>query len=99
MPSLDREEKLAMAELGNLTARILLRLQRKSTVKIRAGSLFRTPLARIGATQAPFKRPWLGFPTPSTGDAPGSQDVHRETWFPACAKPARGCKVERGEFV
>ena len=77
MPSLDREVKLAMAELGNLTARILLRLRRKSTVKIRAGSLFRTPLARIGASQAPFKRPWPGFPTPSTGHGPGSQDVHR----------------------
>jgi hypothetical protein len=31
-----------MAELGNLTACIVLRLRRKSTVKIRAGSLFRT---------------------------------------------------------
>jgi hypothetical protein len=44
-----------MAELGNLTARILLRLQGKSTVKIRAGSLFRTPQARIGATGAAFR--------------------------------------------
>jgi len=33
---------MVMAELGNLTARILLRLWRKSTVKIRAGSLFCT---------------------------------------------------------
>jgi hypothetical protein len=33
-----------MAELGNLTGGILLSLRRMSTVKIRAGSLFRTPL-------------------------------------------------------
>jgi hypothetical protein len=66
-----------MSELGNLTARIVLRLRRKSTVKIRAGSLFRTPQARIGAAQAAFQHGWDGFPTPSTGYSPGSQDVHR----------------------
>ena len=43
-----------MAELGNLTACILLRLRRKSTVKIRAGSLFHTPGDRIGPTRAAF---------------------------------------------
>ena len=43
-----------MAELGNLTARIVLPLQRKSTVKIRAGSRFHTPSARIGAARAAF---------------------------------------------
>jgi len=68
---------MATAELGNLMARILLRLRRKSTVKIRAGSLFRTPQVRIGASEAAFKRPWHGFPTPSTGHGTGSQDVHR----------------------
>jgi len=36
-----------MAELGNLTGGILLSLHRMSTVKIRAGSLFRNPLFRI----------------------------------------------------
>jgi len=36
-----------MAELGNLTARIVLSLLRMSTVKIRAGSLFRTSFAPI----------------------------------------------------
>jgi hypothetical protein len=41
-----------MAELGNLTGRILLSLRRMSTVKIRAGSLFRTPWSRIGAGEA-----------------------------------------------
>ena len=45
-----------MAESGNLTARILLRLRRKSTAKIGAGSLFRTPAARIGATRAAFQQ-------------------------------------------
>ena len=44
-----------MAELGNLTARILLRMWRMSTVKIRAGSLFRTSPARIGLLQAAFR--------------------------------------------
>src|SRR5271166_6835791 len=41
-----------VAELGNLTGGILLSLRRMSTVKIRAGSLFRTPLSRIGAGEA-----------------------------------------------
>jgi hypothetical protein len=43
-----------VAELGNLTGRILLSPQRMSTVKIRAGSLFRTPVSRIGAGEAGF---------------------------------------------
>ena len=43
-----------MAELGNLIARILLPLGRMSTVKIRAGSLFRTLTARIGPTASGF---------------------------------------------
>ena len=41
-----------MAELGNLTAGILLSPPRMSTVKIRARSLFRTPMSRIGAEGA-----------------------------------------------
>jgi hypothetical protein len=41
-----------VAELENLTAGILLSLQRMSTVKIRARSLFRTPRSRIGAGEA-----------------------------------------------
>lgn len=41
-----------MAELGNLTAGILLSPRRMSTVKIRARSLFRTPMSRIGAEGA-----------------------------------------------
>ena len=43
-----------MAELGNLTGRILLSPQRMSTVKIRARSLFRTPRSRNGAEGAGF---------------------------------------------
>ena len=43
-----------MAELGNLTGRILLSPQRMSTVKIRARSLFRTPMSRNGAEGAGF---------------------------------------------
>ena len=41
-----------MAELGNLSAGILLSPQRMSTVKIRARSLFRTPMSRNGAEGA-----------------------------------------------
>jgi hypothetical protein len=41
-----------VAELGNLTAGILLSPRRMSTVKIRARSLFRTPMSRIGAKVA-----------------------------------------------
>jgi hypothetical protein len=43
-----------VAELGNLTGRILLSPQRMSTVKIRARSLFRTPLSRNRAEGAGF---------------------------------------------
>ena len=43
-----------MAELGNLTGGILLSPQRMSTVKIRARSLFRTPMSRNGAKGAGF---------------------------------------------
>jgi hypothetical protein len=54
VPSAHREEEQAVAELGNLTARIFLSYGRMSTVKIRTGSLFRTSLARIGAWGAAF---------------------------------------------
>jgi hypothetical protein len=47
-----------MAELGNLTARIVLSLQRMSTVKIRTGSRLHTPSARIGAAHAAFGLIW-----------------------------------------
>jgi DNA replication protein DnaC len=43
-----------VAELGNPTAGILLSPWRMSTVKIRAGSLFRTPPSRIGPAGAGF---------------------------------------------
>src|ERR1700722_18308931 len=96
--------KRIVAELGNLTVCIVLRLRRLSTVKIRAGSLFRTPSARIGATRAAFRTTEPLFPRPSTGRPHGSQDVHRRRRFRACAKPAFGCKVEdaqseREEFL
>jgi hypothetical protein len=54
VPSLHREGKLAMAELENLTAGILLPLQGMSTVKIRMGSLFCTCSPRIGPAEAVF---------------------------------------------
>jgi hypothetical protein len=47
-----------MSELGNLTGGILLSPQEMSTVKIRAGSLFCTPLSRIGAEGAGFAIQW-----------------------------------------
>ena len=44
-----------MSELGNLSAGILLSPQRMSTVKIRARSLFCTPLSRNGPSGAGFE--------------------------------------------
>ena len=82
-----------MAELGNLIARILHPLERMSTVKIRAGSLFHTCPARIGPAQAAFGPSPVGFPTPSTIRVLPSQDVHRPPAFPACMKHAIRCKV------
>ena len=52
-----------MAELGNLTGGILLSLRRMSTVKIRAGSLFRTPVSRIGAANPVAGGRWLAWST------------------------------------
>jgi len=83
-----------MAELGNLTACILLRLWRKSTVKIRAGSPFHTLSTRIGPPRAAFGPSRHAFPTTSTAHYLPSQDVHRQTRFAACAQPALGCKVK-----
>jgi len=85
---------MVMTELGNLSARILLPLRRMSTVKIRTGSLFRTSQDRIGAAGAGFRTQRRVFPKPSTGRYLPAQDVHRLPAFPACAKPARGCKVK-----
>jgi hypothetical protein len=51
-----------VAELGNLTGGILLSLWRMSTVKIRARSLFRTPVSRIGAGEAGSGIRSGGFP-------------------------------------
>jgi hypothetical protein len=83
-----------MAELGNLIARILLRSQRMSTVKIRAGSLFRTSFAPIWATGAASRTRVARFPLPSTGRSFPAQDVHSPARIPACAKPVFGCKVK-----
>ncbi len=85
---------MAMAELGNLTVRIVLPLRRKSTVKIRAGSLFCTFVSRIAASGAALRRHGEGFPLPSTGRSCPSQDVHSQLGIPACAKAPFGCKVE-----
>jgi hypothetical protein len=83
-----------MAELGNLIAGIVLRLERLSTVKIRAGSLFCTSDAPVEATGAALRTRPARFPPPSTGRPYPAQDVHRPPAIPACAKPAFGCKVE-----
>jgi hypothetical protein len=90
-------------ELGNLTVCIFLPPGRLSTVKIRAGSLFCTVEARIGALEADFRFPvppiparssgQPGFPPPSTAPAAASQDVHRCHRFKTCAMPCHQCKV------
>jgi hypothetical protein len=85
---------MALTGLGNLTARILLPLERMSTVKIRAGSLFRTPGTRIGPRGAAFRIRWERFPPSSTGASLRSQDVHSQSAIPPCANAARRCKVK-----
>ena len=89
-----------MSELGNLMADILLSPWRMSTVKIRAGSLFCTPVSRIGAGGAGFApgtedktRTWSCFPRPSTAPASSAQVVHRHIEFRTCGKMASCCKV------
>jgi hypothetical protein len=87
---------LAVAELGNLTARIVLPPSRMSTVKIRAGSLFRNPHRRNWAAGARFGDLVIGFPPSSTKQPDRSQNVHRQSGIATCKKPASGCKVETG---
>src|SRR5579863_7492308 len=94
-PACTGRKKLALTGLGNLTARIVLPLMRMSTVKIRAGSLFRNPSARISPTKAPFALRLNGFPPLSTKHRRPSQDVHRSAGIPACAKLALGAKSEQ----
>ena len=87
---------MAIAELGNLTARIVLPPSRMSTVKIRARSLFRNPPDCNWASGACFGDDVIGFPPPSTRQPQRSQNVHRERGIATCKKPVSGCKVERG---
>jgi hypothetical protein len=87
-----------MAELGNLTACILLRLWRKSTVKIRAGSLFHTParpeLGLPGRLSDALAR--HRFPPPSTAHRLRAQDVHRPDWVSSLRRTrAAGAKSKR----
>jgi DNA replication protein DnaC len=65
-----------------------------STVKIRAGSRFCTPVARSEAREAALGRLGRIFPPSSTRAACPSQDVHRSSGIPACANHPAGCKVE-----
>lgn len=67
-------------------------------MKIRAGSLFRTPRSRIGPIGAGFSRCKGGFPHLSTvGDKP-SQVVHRPEAFATCGNAVSGCKVRGRAF-
>src|SRR5215472_11919420 len=66
-----------------------------STVKIRAGSLFHTPGARIGPMGAAFRPRRERFPPPSTGAFLRSQDVHSQSAIASCANDTRGFKVEQ----
>lgn len=65
-----------MPELGNLTVCIFLPPGRLSTVKIRAGSLFCTVTARIGALGAHFRPAALPIPPGSLGQSPFSSAIH-----------------------
>ena len=94
--------------MGNPTAGIFLSLGRMSTVKIRAGSLFHTPLSRIGAAKAvsdaraSFKRQPdndLGRRNVrqerfSSALHRPSQFVHRRLVFRTCGKRRAGAKSE-----
>src|SRR5580700_880680 len=70
-----------------------------STVKIRAGSPFRTSQVRIRPRGAAFRTDGLRFPPPSTGRDLPSQDVHRGSRIPACTNPATRCKVKSEDCV
>jgi len=63
-------------ELGNLTVCIFLPPSRLSTVKIRAGSLFCTVEARIGALEADFRFAVLPISLGSPGQPPFSSAIH-----------------------
>jgi hypothetical protein len=75
-------EYVVLAELGNLTARILLCLERLSTVKIRTGSLFCNASARIGPTGAAL----------ATDHPPISSALH------SAARSFTGCTQESIEY-
>ena len=86
---------MARAELGNLTVCILLPLRRKSTVKIRAGSLFRTSRTRIEAIRAAFRPRGRVFLRPPQGTA----FVHRmytgRHGFRLARNPPQGAKSKQ----
>ena len=65
-----------MPELGNLTVCIFLPPGGLSTVKIRAGSLFCTVEARIGALEADFRFAVLPIPAGKPRTAPFSSAIH-----------------------
>jgi hypothetical protein len=73
-----------VSELGNLMRSIFLSPRRMSTVKIRAGSPFCTPCARIKAKNAGFRTEEAGFPHPSTGRHCPSQLVHSGKLYATC---------------
>jgi hypothetical protein len=85
---------MIVSERGNLTGGIFLSISRMSTVKIRARSLFRTPLSRIGATGADSGVNRRGFPRLCTAPAGPSQVVHRHLEFRTCRNLPPRCKVE-----
>ncbi|HEY1660502.1 MAG TPA: hypothetical protein VGG14_19280 [Candidatus Sulfotelmatobacter sp.] len=63
-----------------------------STVKIRAGSLFRNPQPPIGAKSAAFRTGEAGFPHPSTGWGRPSQVVHKRRLDATCGFGEMGAK-------
>jgi DNA replication protein DnaC len=67
-------------------------------VKIRTGSLFRTPRSRIGPIGAGFSRCKGGFPHLSTVGFRPSQVVHRPEAFATCGNAGSGCKVRGRAF-
>jgi hypothetical protein len=92
-PAQYREVQTRLSGLGNLTGGILLSLGRMSTVKIRAGSLFRNSPSRSGPGRADFRSGGRIFPPVSTDSAGAAQDVHRARMFRTCGKPGSRCRV------
>jgi hypothetical protein len=84
-----------MAGLENLTGGIVLSLWRMSTVEIRTGSQFRTPVPRIGPTVAVFAAHEGSFPTPSTSRCVPAQDVHSSSAFHSCESPPQSAQSNR----